>query len=173
MQNTTATKRWSELKGMAVVTINTGQKAGSIDDFYFNPQGNSVPALRIKTGIIGHSVLLSGNINAIGVDAVTFANPDHLIKENDDELLKTLPLGSTIMSYRVLSEGGKVIGTIGNIVLDISVPAALKVVAFELSAGLRARISGHYPTFDAAQVVQYGRDVIVVPNAIGEALQKD
>ncbi|HEV2656414.1 MAG TPA: PRC-barrel domain-containing protein [Ktedonobacteraceae bacterium] len=173
MQNTTATRRWSELKGLAVVTINTGQKAGTIDDFYFNSQGNSVPALRIKTSLIGHRVLLSGNINAIGVDAVTFVDPEHLIKENDDELLKTLPVGSTVLSYRVLSQGGTVIGTIGNIVLDISVPAALKVVAFELSAGIRARISGHYPTFDAAQVVQYGRDVIVVPDAIGEALQKD
>jgi uncharacterized protein YrrD len=173
MQNTTATRRWSELKGLAVVTINTGQKAGTIDDFYFNAQGNTVPALRIKTSLLGHHALLSGNVTAIGADAVTFARSDQLIKENDDELLKTLPLGSSMLSYRVLSQGGTVIGTIGNIVLDISVPAALKVVAFELSAGLRARISGHYPTFDASQVVQYGRDVIVVPDTIGEALQKE
>ena len=172
MQNTTATRKWSDLKGLAVVAINTGQKAGSIDDFYFNAQGNSVPALQIKTGLIGHRVLLSNNITAIGADAVTFSEPEQLTKESNDELLKTLPVGSTMMSYRVLSEGGTVVGTIGNIVFDISTPNALKVVAFELSGGLRSRISGHYATFDAAQVVQYGRDVIVIPNAVAEQLQK-
>lgn len=172
MQNTPLIRKWSDLRGLAAVAINTGEKAGSIDDFYFNPQGNSVPALQIKTGFIGRRVLLSSNINAIGADAITFVDPEHLIKEHDNELLKTLPVGSTMLSYRVLSEGGTVIGTVGNIVFDISVPTALKVVAFELSAGLRARISGHYPIFDAAQVTQFGRDVIVVPDAIAEALQK-
>jgi uncharacterized protein YrrD len=173
MQNPTTTRKWSELKGLAVVAINTGQKAGSIDDFYFDTQSGGVPALKIKTGVFGHRVLPSSIINSVGADAVTFADEEHLIKEGDDERLKALPLGSVVLSYRVMSESGTLVGMIGNIVLDTSTPMALKVVAFELSAGLRARISKHYPTFEARQVVQYGRDVIVVPDAVALALQKD
>jgi uncharacterized protein YrrD len=171
MQNTTATRRWSDIKGLAVVAIDTGVKAGSLEDFYFDPQHNSVYALLIKTSLFGHRALPTSVINAIGVNAVTFASAEQLIKENSDEIIAKMPLGSTILSYRVLSEGGEVIGTIGNIILDISTPTALKVVSFELAAGIRARISGHYPSFDANQVGRYGGDVIVIPDAIAATLR--
>jgi uncharacterized protein YrrD len=173
MQNTTATRRWSDLKGIAAVAINTGQKTGTVEDFYFDTQSTNILALKVKTGMFGHRVLLSSNINAIGVDAVTFADEAHLIKENENEQIRALSSGSAVLSYRVMSEGGTVIGTIGNMVLDISTPTELKVLAFELSAGLRARISGHYPTFEALQIVQYGRDVIVVPDTVAEALKQE
>ncbi len=171
MQNTTATRRWSDIKGLAAVAIDTGMKMGSLEDFYFDPQQSSVYALQIKTGVFGHRALPTSVINAIGVDAITFTSENQLIKENSDDIIAKLPLGSTVLAYRVLSEGGTVIGTVGNIILDVSTPTALKVVSFELAAGIRARISGHYPAFDTSQVVRYGRDVIVIPDAIAAAIQ--
>ncbi|MBV9712509.1 MAG: PRC-barrel domain-containing protein [Ktedonobacteraceae bacterium] len=171
MQNPPTIRKWSDIKGLAAVAIDTGMKVGPLDDFYFDPQHNSVYALQIKTGLFGHRALPTSAINAIGADAVTFASEQQLIKENSDDIIAKLPLGSTVLSYRVLSEGGTVIGTIGNIMLDVSTPTVLKVVAFELAAGIRARISGHYPSFEASQVVRYGRDVIVIPDAVATALQ--
>jgi len=171
MQNTTTTRKWSDLKGLAVIAIDTGIKAGSLEDFFFDPQHNSVYALQVKVGLFSHLALPTSDINAIGVDAVTFTTEGQLIKANSDEIIAKMPLGSTVLSYRVLSEGGTVIGKVGNIILDVSVPTALKVVAFELAAGLRARISKHYPTFEASQVGRYGGDVIVIPDAIAAALQ--
>ena len=171
MQNPTTTRKWSDIKGLAAVAIDTGMKTGSIEDFYFDTQQGSVYALQIKTGTFGHRALPTSVINAIGVDAITFTSENQLIKENSNELTAKLPLGSTVLAYRVLSEGGTVIGTVGNILLDISTPSALKVVSFVLSAGIRARISGHYPAFDANQVVRYGQDVIVIPDAIAAAIQ--
>ena len=171
MQNTAATRKWSDLKGMAAVTMDTGMKMGSLDDFYFDPQESSIYALQIKTGPFGHRALPCSVINAIGVDAITFTSENQLIKENSDDIIAKLPLGSTVLAYRVLSEGGTVVGTVGNIVLDISTPTALKVVSFELAAGMRARISGHYPAFDSTQVVRYGRDVIVIPDAVAANIQ--
>jgi sporulation protein YlmC with PRC-barrel domain len=70
-----------------------------------------------------------------------------------------------------LSEGGTIIGTVGNIVLDVSTPTDLKVVSFELGRGLRVRISGRYPTFDASQVTRYGQDIIIIPDAVAATLQ--
>jgi uncharacterized protein YrrD len=171
MQNTAVPRKWSEIKGLAVVAMDTGMKVGSLDDFYFDPQQSSIYALLIKTSLFAHRALPTSDISAIGVDAVTFASEEQLIKEKSDELITKLPLGSTILSYNVLSEGGTIIGRIGNILLDVSTPNALKVVAFELAAGLRGRISRRYPTFDAKQVIRYGQDLVVIPDAVAVALQ--
>src|SRR5947209_11092326 len=130
------TKKWSELQGLAVVSINNGKKAGVLEDFYFNIQNSEIRALLIKTGIVGHRALLASSIAAFGQQAVTFTDESFLIKEGDDPALPKMPLGRALVPYRVLTEGGNVVGTIGNIILDTSIPAKLKIAEFELTGGL-------------------------------------
>jgi uncharacterized protein YrrD len=171
MQNSESIRKWSDLKGLAVVTTDAGQKVGTLEDFYFDPQTNGVRALLVKTGFFGHRALMANAINAIGTDAVTFGDESMLIEEKSDSQLPTLPLGHSLLAYRVLSEGGNVIGTIANILLDVSIPADLRVDAFELAGDLRDRLSGHHHTFSASRVTRYGRDVIVVPDVVAQALK--
>ena len=167
MQNNETGKRWSELHNIAVVTIDSGKKVGTLEDFYFEPRTNSVYALYVKTGVFGHRALRATSLNAIGTDAITFADEENnLIEEKADALLPTLPLGRALLTYKVLSEGGTVVGAVGNIVLDTSVPANLRVIAFELAGGIRNKLSGHYPTFSSTQVVRYGADVLVIPDSV-------
>jgi len=166
MQNGEAGKRWSNLHGMAVVTIDSGKKVGTLEDFYFQPQTNSVLALYVKTGILGHRALMTSSINAIGADAITFADESLLIEEKSHSELSALPLGRSLLTYKVLSEGGTVVGTIGNIVFDTSIPTNLRVITFELAGGIRNRFSGHYPSFSSTQVVRYGQDVLVIPDSV-------
>ncbi len=166
MQNNETGKRWSELHNIAIVTIDSGKKVGTLEDFYFEPRTNEIYALYVKTGVFGHRALKTTSLNAIGTDAITFADESNLLEEKADELLATLPLGRALLTYKVLSEGGTVVGAVGNIVLDTSVPAHLRVVAFELAGGLRNKLSGHYPTFSSTQVVRYGADVLVIPDSV-------
>ena len=170
MQNSETGKRWSELHNIAIVTIDSGKKVGTLEDFYFEPRTNEVYALYVKTGVFGHRALRSTSLNAIGTDAITFTDENNLIEEKSDEVLSTLPLGRALLTYKVLSEGGTVVGSVGNIVLDTSVPAQLRVIAFELAGGLRNKLSGHYPTFSSTQVVRYGADVLVIPDSIALSL---
>ena len=170
MQNSESIRKWSDIKGLAVVSTDAGQKVGTVEDFYFDPQTNSVRALLVKTGLLSHRALMSSNMSGIGTDAVTFADESMLIEEKSDSQLPTLPLGQSLLSYRILSEGGSVIGTISNILLDVSIPADLRVEAFELAGGLRDRLTGHHHTFSASRVTRYGRDVVVVPDAVAQAL---
>ncbi|MHB8600110.1 MAG: PRC-barrel domain-containing protein [Ktedonobacteraceae bacterium] len=169
-------KKWTDLKDLAVVAIANGSKVGTLDDFYFdpsvNPAANSIRGFRIKTGMFSHRVLPASVINAIGTDAVTIDDEEMLHHEKDEAEFSTLPLGQSLLSYKVMSEGGTLIGTIGNMLLDITTPNALHIYAFELSGGLRSRISGHYSTFYAQQVVRYGQDVLVIPDAIGTELSR-
>ncbi len=169
-------KKWTDLKDLAVVAIANGSKVGALEDFYFdpsvNPAATSIRGFRVKTGMFSHRALPSSVINAIGTDAVTIDDEEMLRHEKDEAEFSTLPLGQSLLSYKVMSEGGTFIGNIGNILLDVTTPAALRIYAFELSGGLRSRISGHYSTFYAQQVVRYGQDVLVIPDAIGTELSR-
>ena len=171
MQNTEMTKKWSELRGIALVTIETGKKEGTLDDLYFDPQTTGVRALRIKTGLFGHRALLVSSINAIGTDAITFAKEDMLIDEKDDALLSNMPFGSTLLSYKILTEGGNVVGTVSDFILEVSNPSQLHIVSYELPGNLFGRLGGHRPSFMATQVIRYGRDVMVIPDAVAESLK--
>lgn len=162
MQSNEYIRRWTELRGLAVVIISEGRKAGTLEDFYFDPGTNEVYALRLKTGLFGNKALLSSAINAIGQDAITVNTEEMLTEEKHDGRLPVLPLGQSLLSYRVLSEKGNVVGNVGNILIDTSRPVALHITAFELSGGLRDRLTGRYPTFSANEIVRYGEDVIVI-----------
>jgi len=171
MQNTEATTRWTTLRGIALVTINSGKKEGTLDDLYFDPQTTTIRALRVKTGMFSHRALLTSSINAIGTDAITFAKEEMLIEEKSDALLPNMPFGSELLNYKVLTEGGTVVGSISDIILDVSNPTQIRVTAYELPGNLFGRLGGHHPMFAANQVVRYGRDVIVIPDAIAESLK--
>ena len=167
-------KKWSDLTGLAIVSIANGSKVGTLDDFYFDPSANaaanSIRGLRVKTGMFSHRALPASAINAIGQDAITIDNEELLIHEKDEADYATLPLGQSLLSYKVMSEGGTLIGTIGNVLLDVTTPKALHVYAFEMAGGLRSRISGHYSTFYAQQVIRYGQDVLIIPDAVATEL---
>jgi uncharacterized protein YrrD len=166
------TKKWSELQGLTAVSINNGKRAGTLEDFYLDVQNSDVRALLIKTGIVGHRALLTSSIAAIGQHALTFTDENFLIKESDDPDLPKTPLGRGLISYRVLTQGGNVVGTIGNIILDISIPAKMKIAEFELTGSLFSHLSGNFPTFKASEIIRYGHDVIIVSDAAITSLQK-
>lgn len=165
------TKKWSELQGLTAISINNGKKAGTLEDFYLDIQNSEIQALFIKTGIVGHRALMTSSISAIGQHALTFTDESFLIKESDDPDLPKMPLGRALISYRVITEGGNVVGTIGNIILDLSTPAKLKIAEFELTGGLFSHLSGNFPTFKASEIIRYGHDVIIVSEAAIASLQ--
>ncbi len=155
-------RKWSELHNMAVVSVHEGKKVGTCDDFYFEPGTRLIYALQVKTGLLGHKVLPAANISTFGPDAITIAGEEHLQSKHDDGKLATLPLGEILHSYKVMSAGGTVVGTLGDILIDVSTPTAPRVTEFELTRGLRERIGGKYETFRADEVVSYGHDVLVI-----------
>lgn len=170
--NSTTTHRWSEIEGLAAVAIETGKKVGIVDDFLFDPRTGAIPALQVKTGLFGHRLLPAETVRAFGEHAVTFTPEDALLKENNDKDLAALPLGKDLQNYRVLSEGGTLIGTIRNILIENDPSGGIRIATLELGGGLRERLTGHYPTFEASQVKHYGRDVVIISEAVAQSLQQ-
>ena len=104
-------RKWSDLNGTAVVILDDGKKVGTIDDFYFDPQTNQVPGLRVKTGLFGHKALMTNTVNGFGQDAITTASEDKLITEKENAELAALPHGTDLLSYKVMSQSGTVIAS--------------------------------------------------------------
>lgn len=175
MENNPSLRKWAELQGLAVVAIDTGKKIGTLDDFYFDssasPTMSQVPAFRVKTGLLSARALSIAAINTIGADAVTTANEQALREEKDDAILPTLALGRNLLSYKVMSTSGTLVGTIGNVLLDTTTPSsALHIAVFELSRSLREHLGGHHTTFRADQIAHYGQDVLVIPDEVANSL---
>jgi uncharacterized protein YrrD len=171
MENLEALKKWSALRGIAIVTVSDGRKIGSCEDFYFEPQSQRVYALRVKTGLLSHTVVPVASISAVGQDAITIPNEEVLHRKADEQDISTLLSSEDLKNYRVMSKGGKLVGTIGSVLLDTSTPNALRVAAFELSGGILEQLSGKYPTFAASQVVSYGQDVLIIPDEVAQSLR--
>jgi uncharacterized protein YrrD len=170
MDMSQSTRKWSELHGIAVISVADGKKIGTCDDFYFDPITQSVYALQVKTGLFGYKVLPVSYISTFGQDAITIASEEGLRSKSEDERVATLPSGQSLHSYKVMTVSGTLVGTIGNVLLDTSTPTALKIAAFELARSLRERLGGRYPTFPVSQVVRYGEDVLVIPDEVVQSL---
>ena len=170
MNNKPTTRRWTDIRGLAVVALDTGLKAGTVDDFYFETESNVVRGLRVKTGLSGFKELPTNGISAITRDTITTANEERVIEESHDGRIPTLPLGHSLLSCKVMSESGDLLGTVANIILNTHPPIALRIVTFELAGGPGERISKSHRSFSAQEVARYERDVIVIFDQIARQL---
>ena len=170
MDNKPTTRKWTDIRGLAVVALDTGLKAGTVDDFYFETESNVVRGLRVKTGLSGYKELPTNGIRAIGRDTITTANQEMVIEESHDGRIPALPLGHSLLSCKVMSESGHLIGAVGNIILNTYPPIALRVVAFELARGPGERNPNYHRTFSAQEVTRYEQDVIVILDQVARQL---
>lgn len=134
---------WSELVDRPVYVAGQGRQAGLVDDFYYDPETQSIPALHIKTRLNGPRVLLASAIAALSADGVTIANEHMLIDESNAGHLSQQPRGQQLLGAHVVSEQGHELGTVDNLLLGIYPPVALRISAFEIWRPRQRRISAH------------------------------
>ena len=160
MDNNKLIRKWSDLYGLPVVT--GGKKVGTVDDFYLEPGTNAIRSLRINTGVYGYRLLQASAISTIEQKAITIANEQMLAEEKTDGRLPALLPGKRVLSYKIMSEGGIVIGKVGNVLIDTGIPVALRVVAFELGGDSHTRSGQRHRIIAASEVTGYERDAVVV-----------
>ncbi|HEX7737419.1 MAG TPA: hypothetical protein VF458_21405 [Ktedonobacteraceae bacterium] len=132
---------WSELSGRPVYVAGQGRQAGLVDDFYYDPETQSVPALRVRTRLNDPRVLLASAIAVINQDGVTVVNENMLINEANAGHLYHLPRSRQLLGARVVSEQGRELGTADNLLLGIYPPVALRIAAFEIWRPRKQRIA--------------------------------
>ncbi|HZU69269.1 MAG TPA: PRC-barrel domain-containing protein [Ktedonobacteraceae bacterium] len=154
-------RKWTDLRGIAVTIPSEGKRAGTVEDFYFDPESNEVYALYVNVGVYGYRALTTNVISTIEHDAITIANDQMLINPAHDGRLPVLHKGHELLAFKVKDEKGKIVSTVSNIVLATYPPVALRVTMFELANGR---------TIDANGIAIYERDSIVLMPQVARRL---
>ena len=157
-----AIRNWSELRGLPVVIPREGRSAGTVEDFYFKLEINSIYALRVKVGIGGYHILSTSAIGTIERAAITIASDLMLIEEANSGHLVDLPTSSSLLSSIVKSEDGNTLGKVSGIVLATDPPVALRIAAYQLDNGRQ---------FSANEVTNYDGNVMYILNKAANRLR--
>lgn len=127
-----------ELKGIAVISINTGQKLGVVDQIALDPSGRHVAAFTVHSG--GNTSMITTElpdaswlpvkkITAVGPDAITVRSTSALQASADEQ---DLILSADILKRKVVTKGGTYLGDIAALHFD---EKSLDITSFEISHG--------------------------------------
>jgi sporulation protein YlmC with PRC-barrel domain len=114
--------RATELAGRAVVDIDAAEKIGTIEKIILDPDGRQVAGFvvtRAGSGFPGNkaqSLVPSAGVHAIGPDAVTIHQT--AVAATDMGRLETLPRGSDVIGRKVVSEDGRFLGKVSDVLID-------------------------------------------------------
>jgi uncharacterized protein YrrD len=126
--------RATDLSGRAVVDIDGAEKVGAIDKIILDPDGRRIAGFivtRAGSGFPGtkaHVLIPSSAVHAIGPDAVTIRQS--AVAGTDMGHLETLPRGTDVIGRKVVSEDGRFLGKVGDVLLD---RGDGRIVGYELS----------------------------------------
>ena len=164
--------RATELAGRAVVDIDAAKKVGTIDKMILDPDGRRVAGFVVRRhgsgfpGTHDHVLLPSSAIHAIGPDAVT--NRQGSVAGDELARLETLPRGSDLIGRKVVSEDGRFLGKVSDVLIDRMDGRILGYLLSEHTPGGRFeemlgkdRKDREMPYLPADAKLKAGRDLLV------------
>lgn len=163
----------SDLKGRAVITVSDATKVGQIDDVFFDASYRKVLGFGVKSGgMFRHmEAVPRANVTAVGTDAVTIPNPEAVNTPDRFPDLAGAPTLSAAKGTKVVTEGGELLGTIGELDLD---DEARSVTSYILAVPLLDRLRHREPSFSADQVTSLGEGgIMVVSNVVAELVKEN
>ena len=112
--------RAKELGGRAVVDVDAAEKLGRIDRIVLDPESRRVAGFVVSSGSSifnnGKDLLLPAScVHAVGPDAVTVHRSD---AADADASLEGLPRVSDITGRKVVSDTGRMLGTVDDVLID-------------------------------------------------------
>ena len=164
--------RAKELGGRAVVDVDAAEKLGRIDRIVLDPESRRVAGFVVSRGSSifknDQDIVLSAScVHAVGPDAVTV----HRTAGDSVEGLEALPRVSDIAGRKVVSESGRLIGTVDDVLIDETDGRIIgyALAGRDVEGKLRALVSGdtepaRAPFLRADANLRAGRDLIVAPD---------
>ena len=165
--------RATELAGRAVVDIDAAEKIGTIEKIILDPDGKQVAGFvvtRAGSSLPGNrsqSLVPAAGVHAIGPDAVTIHQT--AIAGTDMGRLETLPRGSDVIGRKVVSEDGRFLGKVSDVLID---RADGRIIGYQLADhtpsskweelfGKDKKKRRDAPYLPADAKIRTGRDLIV------------
>jgi sporulation protein YlmC with PRC-barrel domain len=113
--------RATELAGRAVIDIDAAERLGTIEKLILDPEGRRVAGFIVSrgSGFPGskeQSIVPAAAVRAIGPDAVTVHQT--AVVGSDISRLDSLPRGSDLVGRKVVSEDGRLLGKVNDVLID-------------------------------------------------------
>ena len=172
MQDSENIHKWSDIKGTPVVGLKQGEKLGTVEDFYFDPSTFYIYALVVQTAPFTSMALHTADISGLGKDAITTPGQNELQDKTRDQRLSTLPQGKDLLSRKIMSAGGNVVGSVGHLLVAATLPNELRITAVELTGGILEHLGFQAPQYISTQEIHYGADTLIIPDSVAQALKR-
>lgn len=113
-------KRATEILGLPIVALEGGKTLAHVEDFIVDPLRKQALALVVSERSFRRSAraIPFGRIAANGPDAIIVANDKVALEIERDPVLKQLDNSQAVLDARVLTDGGRELGTVTDMVLD-------------------------------------------------------
>lgn len=150
----------ASLTHMPIVDLGTGRRVGRVDDIILSADYRSVEAYASHSGFLRGTQAFPARGATLGPDAITL--PPGTLDRFDKRSLRGLPLAGGLAGTRLLSDGGRVLGTVKDLRMD---PRTAEVVGYEVTPedrGLLDRLRHHTVLLPVAEVRQRGTDAWIV-----------
>lgn len=151
------------LTGLAVLTLNGGEKVGRVQDAVFHAGTGRVTGFLIDGGglLAKAKFLPAGLVESVGADALTVKSADVLSDSNPaasdpDELF-----AHALEGRPVVTMSGAALGKVTDTLIDAN---ALTVVALVLATGMLDNALHGRPSLPFALIQTFGKDSLVVPD---------
>src|SRR5215208_6218440 len=114
--------RARQLEGRAVVDIDAAEKLGKIDEIILDPDAARIAGFtvtRAESMLNGkqHVMIPASAVHALGPDALT-VHQRATVEPVDDVTYTNLPRVSDIVGRKVVSESGRLLGKVDDVLID-------------------------------------------------------
>lgn len=167
-------KRASDVIGLPVICIQSGNQIGIIRDIACDPE-SAVFGFILEPKSLMHKgkALLISDLKAIGEDAVT-VYMDEITKDIDKveekyhEVLRGLYYSEKLRGLKVITTNGNELGLVEDVYFDEEVGT---IVGYELSEGIVADITEGRKYLPKPDHLTEGKDVLIVPRSSQDQLK--
>jgi uncharacterized protein YrrD len=152
------------VKGLAIVSIEEGEKIGTVDGIVFDLERRRVAAYRVAGGGLFRSsrnLVDIDDVKSLGPDALMIANRTLVREDPDGRRYGQFPDLPALTNVRVVTENGTFVGNIESIIIDES---SGRITEFEVSDGSMLSAFRQNRFVPNSDVRHIGRDIAVVPD---------
>jgi sporulation protein YlmC with PRC-barrel domain len=174
--------RATELNGRSVVDLDSAEEVGRIDRIVLDPDTRQVAGFLVSrgaalTGGRTQMTVPASSVRAIGPDAITIHRA-RTVDAGSIERLETLPKASDVIGRKVVSEDGRLLGKVDDVLIHRAdgriIGYTLGEVLNRLEGLFRRDKKDHEPYLRADAELRMGKELIVAPvGAMTEELRRD
>ncbi len=160
-------RRASEIIGLPIITFGKGNKIYNAEDLLIEPERKQVLALLVTEWSLFKpaKAIPFGRVQAIGPDAIVVPDSRAVIDISRDPVLKKLYDKQIVRGLRVITEGGRKLGEISDILLDSKTG---EIRGFYVSVGKVLSVTQGLRWLPAENVSTIGQRVLYVPDQIAD-----